>query len=256
MTTQERMERAGDYVLGLMDESERERAERDMIADPEFRECVLEMAERFHVLDRTAKPVEPSQQTWEAIARRIADMPQMPAEKVAEIRMREAGLPPIDRSRKGFLGIRRSKAHAMGGFRGTLLAACLLAAAGVGYMLGQSSVIAPDPVVVVVLADEANRPGAFVEAFGDDSVRIVPLVDFDVPEGKTLEVWTLYDTDVGPVSLGTFERPSEVRLFGPDQPQPRPQQLYEITLEDAPGSPIGRPTGPILVKGLAVTPPR
>lgn len=255
MSRQERLERAGDYVLGLMDEAERERAERDLIVDAEFRDCVMELAERFHVFDRDVAPVEPPRRMWDEIARRISDMPQMGASEIAEMMRARAGLPAPDPERKGFLRIKRPGAQALGGVRGTLMAACLLAAMGVGYLVGQSRVLAPDPVVVVLLVDDADRPGAFVEAFGDDSVRVIPLVDFEVPEGKTLEVWTLYDEAVGPVSLGTFERPSEVRLFGPGQPTPRPQQLYEITLEDAPGSPVGRPTGPILVKGLAVAPP-
>ena len=34
-----------------------------------------------------------------------------------------------------------------------------------------------------------------------------------------------------------------------DLPAPRPDQLFEITLEPATGSPTGRPTGPVLFKG-------
>lgn len=256
MSREERMARAGDYVLGLMDEAGRERAERDMAVDPEFRECVALLAEQFHAFDREAEPLPVADEIWQTISGRIADLPQMDAREALEIRMRQAGLDTGPRGRHGFLGLRRPSAAGWGGARGVLLAACLIGAAGVGYLVGLAGGTAPEPVVVVILSDEADAPGAFVEAYGDDSVRIVPLADFDVPQGKTLEVWTLYDTDVGPVSLGTFERPRDITLRGPDQPVPQPQQLYEITLEDAPGSPIGRPTGPILVKGLAVRPPR
>jgi anti-sigma-K factor RskA len=35
-----------------------------------------------------------------------------------------------------------------------------------------------------------------------------------------------------------------------DLPGPGPDQLFEITLEPRTGSPTGRPTGPILYKGL------
>ena len=54
--------------------------------------------------------------------------------------------------------------------------------------------------------------------------------------------------------LGTFSDPRTVNLTGPELPEPASGQLYEITLEPAPGSPTGRPTGPILVKGF-VRPP-
>jgi anti-sigma-K factor RskA len=93
-------------------------------------------------------------------------------------------------------------------------------------------------------------PGAVFEAYADNSVRILSLDDFEVPAGKTLQAWTLYDQSVGPVSLGTFAKSDEVRLKGPAQPPPKADQLYEITLEPESGSPTGKPTGPILVKGF------
>ncbi|MBX9453187.1 MAG: anti-sigma factor [Mesorhizobium sp.] len=256
MSREERMARAGDYVLGLMDEKERTRAERDMEVDAEFRDCVIHLAERFHAFDKDVAPAEVPGDMWQTVAARIADMPQMTAADIARDRLDLTTFQAPDPSRKGILQLKRPYAHQFAGWRGGLIAACLIGALGVGYLSGQAMGPAPEPVVVVVLADEDNAPGAFVEAYGNDAVRIVPLVDFEVPQGKTLEVWTLYDREVGPVSLGTFGRSTEITLQGPDQPMPQPEQLYEITLEDAPGSPVGRPTGPILVKGLAVRPPR
>lgn len=256
MSREERIARAGDYVLGLLDEQERARAERDMEIDAEFRDCVVQLAERFHAFDTTVTPSAVPAGMWSSVTARIADMPQMAATDVVRERLGMMGAQAPDPSRKGLLQVRRPYAHQFGGWRGGLVAACLIAALGVGYLSGRAMAPAPEPLVVVVLADENEVPGAFVEAYGNDAVRIVPLIDFDVPEGKTLEVWTLYDREVGPVSLGTFRRPAEITLQGPDLPAPQPEQLYEITLEDAPGSPIGRPTGPILVKGFAVRPPR
>jgi anti-sigma-K factor RskA len=140
--------------------------------------------------------------------------------------------------------------------RWTAIAASVLVALGVGYFGGQA--LTPDvprPTMVAVLINEGDQsPGAIIEAFGDDSVRIVPLVDFAVPDGSVLEVWTLPDPDTGPVSLGTLDAAADIRLRGPDLPLPADGQLYEITLEPAPRSPTGRPTGPILVKGFAKAP--
>jgi anti-sigma-K factor RskA len=51
---------------------------------------------------------------------------------------------------------------------------------------------------------------------------------------------------------GVLPRAEQRRLAqGTDLPMPIESQLYEITLEPATGSPTGRPTGPILYKGLA-----
>jgi len=52
----DRVARAGDYVLGLMNDRDRERAERDLEIDPAFRDTVMRLAERMHVFDRTGRP--------------------------------------------------------------------------------------------------------------------------------------------------------------------------------------------------------
>ncbi|MGE0501243.1 MAG: anti-sigma factor [Rhizobiaceae bacterium] len=238
----DRLERAGSYVLGLLDGAERERAERDLEADPAFREAVTRLAEKMHPLDRYApeEPVSPG--AWDAIAARIADTPQLPS-----------GEPFIGLA-SGARPARPKASPSAAAWRGMAMAASLLAAVGLGYVAGL--VTRPDekPVVIVVLNTSEEVPGAIFEAFADNTVRIVPLVDFQVPADRTLQAWTLYDPAVGPVSLGTFPRAEEIRLHRDGLPVPAPDQLYEITLEPSPGSPTGKPTGPILVKGFAKRP--
>lgn len=134
------------------------------------------------------------------------------------------------------------------------MAASLLVAGGLGYLVGMFSATPGRPVVVVVLQTPELTPGAVFEAFADNSVRIIPLEDFVVPDGKVMEVWTLYDRTVGPVSLGTLARSETTTLGSHGFPVPAAEQLYEITLEPSPGSPTGKPTGPILVKGFAKRP--
>lgn len=256
MTREERAMRAGDYVLGLMDEADRTRAERDLIIDPEFRDAVWSFASRMEGLDRSATAEKPSDTLWQRVSDGIAGVEQMTRTQAMQDELTAAGIPVRPAGRHGHLGLKRPMARLFTGARGTALAASILAACGLGYVVGQASVTTRNPDVVVVLMSEDDVPGALVEAYADDRVRIVPLTDFEVPDGKVLEVWTLYDEAVGPVSLGTMESAREAMLTGPDLPTPQPQQLYEITLEDAPRSAAGRPLGPILVKGLAVSPPR
>lgn len=243
----DRSARAGDYVLGLMDEGERARAERDLEVDAEFREAVISFAARMHMFDINAEPDAVPAGMWHTISERIAEMPQMrEAVKPQPVAARPTLVPSSTPTRR--VGL-----YSFSGWRGALMAACLAAACGVGYLAG-SMTADKKPVVIVVLDTDAQVPGAVFEAFADDTVRIVPLEDFVVPEGKTMQVWTLYDQTVGPVSLGTLAKAQEIVLEGPHLPQPKPDQLYEITLEPAPGSPTGKPTGPILVKGFAKRP--
>jgi anti-sigma-K factor RskA len=77
MTTEpDRMTRAGNYVLGLMNDTDRDRAERDLEIDPDFRDAVVRIAERMHMFD-LAPPEDASDGLWRAIAERITNMPQM-----------------------------------------------------------------------------------------------------------------------------------------------------------------------------------
>ena len=102
--------------------------------------------------------------------------------------------------------------------------------------------------MVAVLVD-GNRTGAVVHAFADGRVVLLPLTSINVPSGRTLQVWTLPSRERGPVSVGLMDRARTLELELKDLPRPGPDQLFEITLEPAGGSPTGRPTGPILFKG-------
>lgn len=231
----ERLEKAGDYVLGLLSEAERLGVERDMLGDPLLRAAVDRLSSQLHVLDdMPADAVQPA--LWDRIAAQIETAGQEPATTSADVvrlSERQAARPPV--------------------WRPLAMAASVVLALGLGYLAGSMS-SEPGPVVVVVLDKPDSEPGAIFEAYADNRVRIVPLEDFVVPEGQIMQVWTLYDQAVGPVSLGTLPRAESAVVKGEGLPVPTAEQLYEITLEPAPGSPTGKPTGPILVKGFAKRP--
>lgn len=74
----DRMERAGRYVLGLMDHDERERAERDLEVDPAFRDAMLTVAERMQVFGSTGQTdTAATHDPWRQVKDRIDAMPQM-----------------------------------------------------------------------------------------------------------------------------------------------------------------------------------
>ncbi|MEO5755517.1 MAG: hypothetical protein ABIQ51_01555 [Mesorhizobium sp.] len=122
----DRMARAGDYVLGLMNDSERERAERDLEIDPAFRDAVVQLAERMHVFDR-ARPAD-ERDRWNQITARIAELPQMRASGLDDGKPVIRGLarPPYG------MGL-----QALGGQRGLVVAVGLIAAFVLGYISGR-----------------------------------------------------------------------------------------------------------------------
>ncbi|HEU0071453.1 MAG TPA: anti-sigma factor [Alphaproteobacteria bacterium] len=221
---------AGEYVLGLLEDTAAREIERRMAEDAPLRAAVVAWRERFVELDQSAQPVSPSIDLWDRIARDVAGPAASPSKPRQKLWSN--------------LAFWRSAAFAG--------AAASLVLAAVSIMALQQA--PPRPVAVAVLQGDDAVPGAIIEAFADGSVRLVPLRAIDVPPGRALQVWTLWDRARGPVPLGVLAR-AEQRRLAQDNGLPRPidQQLYEITLEPANGSPTGRPTGPILYKGLAST---
>lgn len=120
--------RAGAYILGLMDVAERERAERDMQIDPAFRDAVIQLAESMHVFDRA--PEAPPAEHWQAIAARLAQLPQMRQTKLG---VGGVSKPVID-APKRVIGI---GLHGLPNRRAMALALALSAAFALGYLAGK-----------------------------------------------------------------------------------------------------------------------
>lgn len=106
--------------------------------------------------------------------------------------------------------------------------------------------------MVVLAAPQDMAPGWVLELDDGHALRLQPLARTAVPDQRVLQLWTKAEGWKGPVSLGlvTPGQPTRVRLDKLLLPV-QPNQLFEITLEPRGGSPIGRPTGPILYIGRA-----
>lgn len=227
---------AGEYVLGVLDASAMQACERRMENDPAFAAEVEDWRRRFAEIDMKAEPVPPGEGLWSRIA---ASLDSAPAVRAAQ---RGPARPPGIWSRWWeSLAVWRSVGLAA-------TAAALLFAIGLGVQMRQLS---GGPVLVAVLLSDADRPSAVVNAFRDGRVELVPLEAIAAPEGRSLQVWTLWDRARGPVSVGLLDAMRSLDLKLDGLPTTVPEQLFEVTLEPAGGSPTGRPTGPILMKGTA-----
>jgi anti-sigma-K factor RskA len=224
---------AGEYVLGLLSPDEAHTFEMRLRHDKQLRTAVRDARDRFLELDLTVEAGAPGGDLWQSIASAL-DAPQAQDTVGAFARKKRTGA--------GFWQ----------GFGAASLAASILASFAIGALWPRLN--ATSPSVIVVLLDAQSKPGAIIEAFSDDSVRVVPLENFTVPDGRVIQLWTLPDAKTGPVSIGLLPGIHETKFRGPSLPKPKPDQLYEFTLEPAGGSPTGRPTGPILVKGFAKLP--
>lgn len=223
---------AGEYVLGLLDGADLDHFERRLAREFSLRSDVAYWQDRFSDLDRGIVPADVSPVLWSRIEAQLG----------ARATGKAAG-PGFAERLWSSLGFWRGAS-----FAGAL--ASLVLAISVGLLAGRAT---PAPQIVAVMLTPDGVPGAIAEVFHDGRISVVPIHDFPVPQGKTLQVWTLFDKEKGPISVGLIERTRHALFHRSDLPAGQ-QQLYEITLEPEGGSPTGRPTGPVLVKGHGALP--
>lgn len=231
---------AGEYVLGLAEGLDADRAERLHDEDDGFRAAVAAWRRRLSELDDLVEPVPPPAELWRRIEAGLDEAPAAAPALAAPSR-------PVTPDRAGaFTALWRSLAFwRVAGLSGAL--AALLLAIGLPMTLRPGP---EKPVFVAVLLSDGNQPAAVVNAFADGQAELIPLQAINVPQGRALEVWTIADPARGPVSIGLVERARTIRLNLASLPRPGANQLFEISLEPERGSPTGRPTGPVLMKGV------
>lgn len=228
---------AGEYVLGLLDRHDRIRVELRIERDPTFAAAVQDWQRQFAGLDATAAPVTPSPDLWGRIeASRLA-------------RKQAEAADPAARAPGWWAGLWHSLAlWRPAGLAGALASLVL----GVALLLRIAA--GPEtPQLVAVLSAPDGRAAAVVNAYANGTVQLIPLDTIPVPEGRVLEVWTLQTREQGPVSLALMDRARTIKLDLRNLSPAQVGHLFEITLEPQGGSPTGKPTGPVLMKGLAAT---
>jgi anti-sigma-K factor RskA len=241
----ERDTTAADYVMGLLDSADSAAAEKRLESDSAFAAAVNAWRERLSDFDTSAEPVTPSSDLWS---------------RIAETTKRET-IAVLPGTRNALLGatvwdnIRFWRVTGLAAsFTALLFAVIALGALTTSKELRRDLVALAQrkPVYVAILVNDSTREaGAVVNAFANGRVELIPLKAIDVPPGRTLQVWTLWDRAVGPKSIGITGQSRTIQLNLESLPETVADQLFEITLEPEGGSPIGRPTGPILFKGNA-----
>lgn len=237
---------AADYVMGLLDPAEHIAAERRIADDAAFAASVDAWRTRLADFDSSAETVMPSPALWQRIAETTGKQPI-------------ASLPGARNAILGATLWNNIGFWRVTGMAGSL-AALLFAIIALGALTTSKdlrrdlvALTQRKPVYVAVLVNDTTREaGAVVNTFANGRVELIPLKDIDVPPGRTLQVWTLWDRAVGPKPIGLTGQSKTLQLDLGQLPETVANQLFEITLEPEGGSPIGRPTGPVLFKGNAM----
>ena len=214
---------AGEYVLGTLSTEEHETVRQRLDEDGELRSAVDAWEQRLLALNALAEPVTPSARLWSRINRSLdAQQPAQPLRWWQRLALWQ-----------GMAGA--------GVLASLLLVFTLLTAK------------APAPSYLVVLVAPADSAaGWVVQASDRRDIQLIPLGQFPVPSDKVLQFWTKGEQWKAPVSLGLVKPGEQYRVSSDDLPPLEANQLFELTLEKAGGSPTGRPTGPVQFIGRAV----
>jgi anti-sigma-K factor RskA len=228
---EERAGLAGEYVLGTLAPDERAAFERELRNDAELARAVYEWQDRLVGLAATVKEVAPTPDLWTRIARDLATPPTARAKEEA----------PSWWSNLFFWRF------------------AALFATTAAVVLGWLTFVAEPRDTgfryTAVLQAPDKTPGWLVEADARKQVRLTPLVQTQVEPGRALQFWTKPEGAAGPTSLGLVPADRATIVPASRLPGLGENQLFEITLEPAQGSPIGKPTGPVLFIGRAVATP-
>ena len=224
-------ELAGEYVLGTLSAQQRLEVERRMPHEPALRAAVDAWEERLLPLTALAEPQTPPPRLWARIERSLDELLAPPKAVTRDVQRWWDSL-----------SIWR-------GLAGAGLAASLV----LGMTLLTQTTSTPSPSYLVVLvAPQDKAPGWVIQTSNSQDIQLIPLSVTEVPADKALEFWTKGDDWQGPVSLGLVKPGQTLQVPLDKLPPLQPNQLFELTLEQATGSPIGKPTGPIQFIGRAV----
>jgi anti-sigma-K factor RskA len=210
---------AGEYVLGTLDATTAQAFEHALETDAALRDSVARWEAQFAPLLALAPPEAPPPDLWSRIERTL-------------------GRGAIPQAKPGAAWLDRL-------WRGWAVGATAVAAAFGALLLTRPAPQAPG--MMTVLLTQRDQPAWIVEA-DRGQLRLAALNAQPIPPDRVMQLWALPQGATAPTSLGLI--PPEGRLtVTPTTIRPEPGMLIEITLEPPGGSPIGRPTGPILFIG-------
>jgi len=242
----ERSASAGEYVLGTLDAAERAEFEAALATDAALLAEVYAWQDRLLGLAGRAAPQQPPAAAWAGIEARLTPPSAAPAPAPAPVTApaRPAAAAANDPQ---WQRVRRWQ------FASALALAACLVLATLLVLRGPATPVAAERYLAVLQSPADQATGWIVEATAGGEVRLIPVgASPEVPPGKTLQFWTKAEGAAGPTSLGLVKAGMTARVPVASMPTLGARQLFELTLEPENGSPIGRPTGPVLFLGRTV----
>ncbi len=249
---EDRLVAAGEFVLGTLSPQEAETVLSRISSDPAFAAMVGYWQDRLLPLAAGVSPVEPSPAVLRRIEAAVASLPRAPAGTPTAAPDTPVAAPAASPMAAPLVRPRETRApvwQRLGWWRalGTVAVAASLVLA---VLLVRQTAVPAAPAYLATLQTSDGRAGWIVQASADGPILLVPLVpQGQPPAGRAWQFWTKPEGASAPTSLGLVPSGSTLQVARRALPALEDEQLFEITLEPATGSPTGRPTGPILYIG-------
>jgi anti-sigma-K factor RskA len=217
---------AGEYVLGVLDASERTAVAQRIEREPALANEVASWEERLGGLADEVKPVEPPAAAWSRIEAAIA--PTAPSPALGSL----------------WQNLFFWRTLALGS--ASLAAVCLIALAYLG------TVAAPDRApLLATLGQQGGQPG-FVAAIGSGGSLVIVPASLLTANQKSMELWLIpTGAQARPRSLGLIAPSQPVRITVPPNLVPfvTPDASLAVSLEEPGGSRTGSPSNDIIAVG-------
>jgi anti-sigma-K factor RskA len=221
---------AGEYVLGVLDASERGAVAQRIEREPAFANEVASWEERLGGLADEVKPVTPPEATWSRIEAAIAAPARSPA------------LGALWQNLWQNLFFWRIVGIGSSG----LATACLIA---VAYL---ATVTAPERAPLLATLGQQGGQPRFVAAIGSGGSLLIVPASLLTANQKSMELWLIpTGTQARPRSLGLIAPSQPVRITVPPNLVPfvTPDASLAVSLEEPGGSRTGAPSTDIIAVG-------
>jgi anti-sigma-K factor RskA len=229
---------AAECALGVLEDLERDAAERRRLREPGFDRAVEAWEDRLAGLTDSIAPVAPPAQVWTGIAKQVAS-----GGAVIELRLRRS------------LAAWRAAAASAGAVAAALAVALVWPhppAPLSGGPLVASSAGQSHPAFEQVMTARmvgATGPTVFVAVVDPQSHMIVVTpATVSVTKGRSPELW-LIPAGGKPIALGLAAFGRSVRLNPKVQIADPARAILAVSMEPLGGSPTGQPTGPVVATG-------
>lgn len=232
---EDRVVASGQYVIGLLEESDRLEFEQALAKDAQLRAEVARWRDDLVGLTERVATTEPTAQLWNRIAQALPDK----AHPVPVARPASPTKPATVETR-GYWG-------SLGFWRTVSAVAVSIALILGGYIVQQPSEVR---VYLAVLKSPDQQTGWLVKARTSGTIRLVPLdAATTIPVDKSLQLWTQPAGADAPMPIALVSPGQTLEIPLKQLPGLAGEQLFAISLEPQGGSPTGLPTGPILFAG-------